>query len=297
MIIDAHVHLFPADVPQNWDRYAARDPWFAALTRKPANGKGTEEIWSTAPEALACAAEAGVDHLVLQGWYWNDAGLCTYHNDYMADLLARYPGKFTAFAAINPALGRDWALRELDRCCGLGFAGVGELGPGGCGYDFLDPNLFALLEACQARDLPVCIHCGEPVGHDYPGKDRTPLGPLLALTARLPRLRLILAHQGGGLLFYECYPEVRRALKRAVYDLAANPLLYSIASVRRALALAGPARVLYGSDFPLLLYPSKSRARDFSLFLTQLRTEAGLTPDEERALLGENAARFLGLKT
>ena len=295
-IIDAHVHLFPEDVPLHWERYAARDPWFAALTRKPEDGRGTEEAWATAPEALACAQAAGIGHLVLQGWYWNDPDLMREHNDYMADLVRRYPGRFTAFASINPCFD-DQALYEIERCRALGFTGVGELGPGGNGYDFTDPRLFAVLEAAQAFGMPVCIHCGEPVGHAYPGKDLTPLAPLLGIARRLPDLTLILAHQGGGLLFYEVYPEVRAALHNVYYDLAANPLLYRVDSVRRAAALAGSERLLYGSDFPLLLYPSRCREMDFSLFVNDLRENAGLDEDTWRTVMHDNAARLFGLES
>ena len=42
-IWDSHVHLFPPEVYENWEKYAARDNWFALLTKKPENGKGTEE--------------------------------------------------------------------------------------------------------------------------------------------------------------------------------------------------------------------------------------------------------------
>ena len=41
-IWDSHVHLFPPEIYENWEKYAARDNWFALLTKKPENGKGTE---------------------------------------------------------------------------------------------------------------------------------------------------------------------------------------------------------------------------------------------------------------
>ena len=47
-------------------------PWMKPLRispEKPANGKGTEEAWVNIEEALACADEAGVWGLGMQGWY------------------------------------------------------------------------------------------------------------------------------------------------------------------------------------------------------------------------------------
>ncbi len=42
-IWDSHVHLFPPEIYNNWETYAARDSWFGVLTKKPENHKGTEE--------------------------------------------------------------------------------------------------------------------------------------------------------------------------------------------------------------------------------------------------------------
>ena len=64
-IWDSHVHLFPPEIYENWEKYAARDNWFALLTKKPENGKGTEEAWANAEEALDCAEKAGIYGLVI----------------------------------------------------------------------------------------------------------------------------------------------------------------------------------------------------------------------------------------
>ena len=292
-IWDAHVHLFPPEIYRNWDKYAARDPWFAALTKTPEDGNGTAEAWCDAEEALACADAAGVHGLVMQGWYWNDPGLMTLHNDYMAECVRRHPTRLIAFSSVNPMFG-DAALSEVERCVKLGFRGVGELGPGGNGYDFEHPRFFALLELCQALQLPVCIHCGEPVGHPYPGKDTTSLSPLPGVARRFPELKLILAHLGGGLPFYELNPRVHRDLSNVYYDTAANPLLYSIQSISIVTQIIGSGRLLYGSDFPLLLYPRSERSADMTRFLAELRG-CGLLDNDLDAILGNNLSQLLSL--
>ena len=292
-IWDSHVHLFPPEIYQNWDRYAARDDWFAALTRPAPNGTGVIEAWCTPEEALSAADQADVRGLVMQGWYWNDPGLISLHNDFMAQAVRDHPDRLRAFAAVNPVFG-EAAIAEVQRCASLGFSGIGELGPGGNGYDFHDPRLFDVLACAGQSGLPVCIHCGEPVGHPYPGRDTTPLEPLVRLVERFPTLNFLLAHLGGGLPFYELNPRIHRALAGHVYyDLAANPLLYELRSVRIAADLVGVERLLYGSDFPLTLYPRQCRTPDFTRFLQQLRNEAGLTEREQTALLGGNLASLL----
>lgn len=295
-IWDAHVHLFPPEIYHNWDKYAALDPWFAALTKEPEKPTQTAEAWANLEEALETADKAGIQGLVMQGWYWNDPGLVVMHNDYMAQGIAQYPDRLRGFASINPKFGPA-AVREVERCAALGFSGVGELGPGGNGYDFTDPDLMAVLECCQHHRLPVCIHCGETIGHDYHGRDKTPLGPILDIVQRFPDLVLILAHMGGGVPFYEMNPRIQRLFQNVYYDTAANPLLYHIRSIRAVLEMVGPDKLLYGSDFPLLLYPRRCREMDFSLFLTDIREKAGLSEEELQKFLSANLCRLLHIDT
>lgn len=292
-IWDSHVHLFPPEVYQNWDKYARMDETFANLTRKPANGKGTEEAWVDIEEALACADEAGIWGLGMQGWYWNDAGLMRLHNDYMAEAIKKYPDRLKGFISINPRFGEE-ALEEIERCVKLGFSGIGELGPGGNGYDFEDGDFLQVLNSAETYGLPVCIHCGEPVGHKYPGKDMTSLAPLPEIVKKHPDLKLILAHMGGGLPFYEMNPRYRKCFGNVRYDMATNPLLYDIRSIRAVITMIGPDRLLYGSDFPLLLYPSKCRNADFTMFLNDIRQNAGLSEEEWQKVMGDNFRSFMG---
>jgi len=294
-IWDSHVHLFPEEIYHNWDKYAARDKWFGFLTKKPDDGKGTEEAWANISEALSCADKAGVHGLVMQGWYWNDEGLMKLHNDYMADAFHRHPDRLVGFASINPKLG-ERAVAEIERCVGLGFSGIGELGPGGNGYDFNDSNFLTVLECAQYYRLPVCIHCGEPVGHIYAGKDTTPLAPLPAVARRFPELRLILAHMGGGMPFFSMNPKLQDAMRNVYYDTAANPLLYGIRSIKAVISMVGAGKLLYGSDFPLLLYPSRCREMDFSLFLSDIREHAALTEEEQTLFLSKNVRNLLNLQ-
>lgn len=291
-IWDSHVHLFPPEIYHNWEKYAKRDQWFAYLTKKPENGKGTEEAWANIEEALMCADKAGVYGLVMQGWYWNDAELMKMHNDYMAEAIKKYPKRLKGFISVNPKFGRK-ALDEIERCVKLGFSGIGELGPGGNGYDFNDPDFINVLECAQSHGLCVCIHCGEPVGHMYAGRDMTSLSPLPEIVRRYPKLKLILAHMGGGMPFYEMNPKYKGLFENVYYDMAANPLLYEIRSIRAVLTIIGSGRLLYGSDFPLLLYPSKSRAMDMTMFIEDIREHAGLLESEWKAVMGGNLQKLI----
>jgi len=122
----------------------------------------------------------------------------------------------------------------------------------------------------------------------------TPLAPLPEIVKKHPKLKLILAHMGGGLPFYEMNPRYRMHFGNVRYDMAANPLLYDIRSIRAVITMIGPDRLLYGSDFPMLLYPSKCRTADFTLFLKDIRENGGLSEEEWRKVMGDNFRGFMG---
>ena len=86
---------------------------------------------------------------------------------YMAQAIKNHPQRLKAFASINPMFGKE-AISEIERCVSLGFCGIGELGPGANGFDFQSPQFLDVLECAVHYHLPVCIHCGEPIGHTYP---------------------------------------------------------------------------------------------------------------------------------
>ncbi|GAB4434174.1 MAG: hypothetical protein Kow0031_15890 [Anaerolineae bacterium] len=172
---------------------------------------------------------------------------------------------------------------------------MGELNPYAQGYSLDNPDFLRLAEACIRHNLPLNLHANEEVGHTYPGKSTAPLRHYYQLAERFPDLRLILAHWGGGLFFYELMPAVRRTLKNVWYDTAASPLLFPTAKIFNvALQCLDPHKILYGSDYPLRLYPRKQREPDFRPFLRAI-DQLNLPPDIYAGIMGDNAARLFEL--
>jgi predicted TIM-barrel fold metal-dependent hydrolase len=121
------------------------------------------------------------------------------------------------------------------------------------------------------------------VGHKYPGKgDNTP-GPCFEFARRHPDLDILYAHMGGGLFLYELMPEVRKVLSRVYYDTSAVPYLYGRDLYSVASTVAGPEKIVFGSDYPLL-----SPAR-------YLRETEDLDEPLRRAVLGGNMQALLSL--
>src|SRR5699024_11692880 len=111
------------------------------------------------------------------------------------------------------------------------------------------------------------------------------------LVKMLPDLTLILAHLGGGLPFYELIPEIKEAFTNVYYDLAANPLVYETRSIRSVVDIVGAEKILFGSDFPLLIYPKKCREKEFQLFITDIGQNAGLNEEEWAKIMYDNGKK------
>ena len=282
-IIDAHTHLFSPDVVAARARYTERDPFFDDLYRNP------KARIAGAAELLAAMDAAGVDKSVVTGWPWQNNDICIEQNAWLMQVVRQYPNRLIALCTVQPNAG-DAALREFCQCVEGGMAGVGELNANGQGFHLDDDGFMRLARAAVELRAPILLHTNEPVGHPYPGKGQLPLAALYALVKQLPDLRLVLAHWGGGYPFYELMPEVRAASQNVFYDTAASPLLYAPQIFWTVVNIVGAPKVLFGSDFPLILYPKRHKDPDMQPFLGEVRG-GGLAAEELEKVLGENAER------
>jgi hypothetical protein len=83
-------------------------------------------------------------------------------------------------------------------------------------------------------------------------------------------------------------------LRNVWYDTAASPLLFPTNKVFAiALQCIDWHKILFASDYPLLLYPRSQKEPDFSTFLSEIES-LGLGRDERDGILGMNAANLLG---
>jgi predicted TIM-barrel fold metal-dependent hydrolase len=283
--IDAHTHIFPPDVVASRERLFSRDPFFKELYENP------RARMASAEQLVAELDAAGFDLAVACGWGWTDHALCVEQNDYLIDAVRRFPRRIVGFAAVQPAAG-ERAVQEAERALKGGLGGIGELMPHGQGYQ-LDqsgqpdgaPLLAPLAELAVERGVPILTHTSEPVGHLYPGKGNVTVQTVVNLASAFPDLKLICGHWGGGLPFYELMKEVAASLANVYYDTAASPYLYDPRVYRAATVLAGPEKILFGSDYPLLKIARCARQV----------VDAALPEEDTARILGLNAARLLGL--
>ena len=247
MIIDAHTHLFPKKIRQNREKFFSAEPAFEKLYQSP------KSRLIGAQEMLASMDVSHVDKSVIFGFPWQNPLLFKQHNDYISEVVSRYPDRFIGLGCFDPF--SDEAGEEARRCLQKGaLSGIGELAFYQSGIEKASlKKLEPVMEICRALGLPVLIHTNEPIGHAYPGKTANTLAQIYQLIRTFPQNKIILAHWGGGLFFFGLLKkEVKDSLKNVYFDTAASPYLYDVAIYRLAIELVGVEKILFGSDFPLL---------------------------------------------
>lgn len=282
-IIDAHVHLYPPEVnrsPAAWAAACGETHWAELCTRRRKSGQPVQGF-PDVDQLLRAMDAAGVAQAVLLGWYWERPETCRMQNEFSAECVRAHPDRLAAFATLHPGAGEDAALGELGRARDTGLSGLGELSPHSQGYGIADPVFRAILRRAGEYNLPVNLHVTDPTSKSHPGRVETPLMDFIQLAREFPATNFILAHWGGGLAWADGV-----APPNVWFDTAASPLLYG----PEVWTKARPDRILFGSDYPLILYPQTEAAPGISGLLDEAR-KSGATA----AVLGGNTAGLLGL--
>lgn len=291
-VIDAHVHLYPPEINRAthaWAASAGESVWAALCTRRRADGRPVQAFPNL--DELLCAMDAaGVAHAVLLGWYWQTPAACVLQNRFYAACVAAHPDRLSACATVQPA-DLPAARAEIQWAREHGFRGLGELSPHSTALAHDDAAWHEVLDLAGQAGLPVNLHVTDPGSRAYPGRVDTPLDHFMTWARRHAATRFVLAHGGGGLPWQ--VPEAR-GLPNLWYDTAAFPLLYPAETIRRWIAEVGPDRLLWGTDWPLDLYPRHTDRPAMGGFRSEVdRLE--LPTAARQALMGGNAARVYGL--
>ena len=290
-MIDAHTHRYPPEVylnPQKFAQKQGESHWLELI--EPTNGSNLQG-WSSREAMIADMDRASVHKAVLLGWYWQNPETCILHNEWHAEWIKEDPERFYAFATIHPSLRNP--IDELKKRQEQGFVGMGEIHLGVQGFSMQDPAWIECIKFASEQSWPVNFHVTEPVGHKHPGQIPTPLEDFLWLAREFPELKIILAHAGGLFPFYELNPKVRNELSNVYYDLAACPLLYESSIYRKLIDTVGHKKIIWGTDYPLKIFPKVQSKPDFSTFIKEIHKVADLNDDEKDALFHQNIFSLL----
>ena len=288
MIVDFHTHIFPEEVRNNLDKYRKRDPLFRLIfggDRPYMMGESKKAKMIGVEELIEAMDRSGVEKSVVCGFVWSDQGLCRDGNDYILESIQKYPDRLIGFTAIQLKDNSE-TVKEIERCVRLGAKGIGEIVTEAHGIDIDDEKIMKpIMEAAKSLDIPVMVHSNETVGHYYLGKAKTELKQYYDFILSYPDIDIILAHWGGGLLFYELMPEVAKATSRVYYDTAASLFLYSSKVYSIAVQIIGADKILFGTDYPLI---------DPKRYFKQIEG-SGLSGEDKGKIYGENAKQLLRL--
>jgi len=236
-------------------------------------------------EMVECMDEQGVDMSLVFGFPWKNIETAKMHNDYIAAAVAEFPKRLRGLCCLNPCSAE--AVFEVERCLANGLCGVGELAFYQSGIECVIVDSMApVMELCREKNVGVLIHTNEPVGHIYPGKTSNTLLQIYDFIKRYQENKIILAHWGGGIFFYNLMKkEVKTVLRNVYYDTAASPFLYDPGIYRMAIETTGVEKILLGTDYPLIK-PER--------YFKELES-AGLSKSEVDKICGENARTLLNI--
>jgi uncharacterized protein len=279
MIIDSHTHIFPEKIKQDRSLFFKNEPEFKLLY------DSAKAKIINIHEVIESMDKYHVDVSVICGFPWRNPELSKFNNDSIIEAVIKYPDQIKGLACFDTA----WkgAANEAERCIKAGLCGAGELAFYLSGIDqdalaSLEPVLAVLKEN---GNLPCMIHTNEPVGHKYPGKTPITLEQIYNLAKTFPDNKIIFAHWGGGICFYNIMKkETKAVLKNIWYDTAASPFLFDSQIYDIAVNAGVADKILFGTDFPLLTPDRYYQDIDNS----------NISPEQKKQILGGNAALLYG---
>ena len=274
-LIDFHTHAFPdALAPGALDQLVRNTRAYAAVY-----GDAHPHTDATLAGLAASSRRAGLDTSLVLPIATSPKPSHTL-NDFAA-AADRYPG-LRSFGSVHPR--NPDCLAELERVKALGLRGI-KLHPEyqGCYAD--GPETVEVVRKAAELGLWVVFHAGADIGMPPP-VHCTP-ERVVRLRQAAPDARIVLAHFGG----YRMWDEVLAHLPEMDVYLDTSYCLPNHSDEKgifaRILHAAGSRRVLFGTDSPWLDQGESLRATRAFL------TEAGLSAEEQDAVLGGNAQRIL----
>jgi aminocarboxymuconate-semialdehyde decarboxylase len=283
-------------------------------------GPGIEEV---GPRRIREMDAQGIDVEALSinpAWYRAERDLVArvvrIQNERLAEFCGRYPDRFVAFASVALQYP-DLAVQQLvEGVKKLGLRGA-AVGASVAGEEFSEPKFHPFWAKAEELGVLIFIHpqSTPDLARRFKGNGwlantiGNPLDTTIALSHlifegtldRFPRLKICSAHGGGYLPSYA--PRSDNSLRVApdkdtgvklkkrpteyLRQMYYDTLVFTSEALRHLAAEVGTSQLVIGTDHPI---PWQDKAVDHVL------KAPGFTDAERRAMLGETAARLLGIK-
>ena len=285
--------------------------------------KGVPEHFIEIDKRLAAMDRMGIDLQVLSinpFWYKKDRdtaeAICRIHNEGLAELCARAPRRFAAFASLAMQFP-DLAVQQLEQAVKkLGLKGA-AIGGSVAGDDFCHAQYHPVLAKAQELGVTLFIHpqstpqlAERLKGNGWLANTiGNPLDTTIALEKlifegvfdKFPRLLVLAAHGGGFLGSYaprmdrscfvspqNCNPDIVLRKKPSQYlrQIYFDSLVFTGEALRHLAAEVGASQIVIGTDHPIPWQEDP---------VGHVMGTPELSDDDRLNILGENAIRLLGL--
>jgi len=305
MIIDFHTHLLDGPwLPAPWWRWLEKFHTDGRRTFNPGflrkRETYIESLWDPDGNKLIAAMDdAGLDKSVVLPLDFGilfgepEIPIAEQHRR-IHGIVAAHPSRLIGFVGVDPR--RPDAIDIIrSGIRDLGFKGV-KLHPG-TGFSVNSESFRPVWEQILELNVPVLVHTGQAFGplqsrHCRP----TELDDTLA---RYPDLRIIAAHLAGGWFDELCWmgytkPNLYSDISLWQIRCRQNRKGF-ISSIRTALDMFGPERLLFGTDWPFTagLMQPKEYIRAVRELAAGSDTDPNFMSAEIRGLLGQNAQKLL----
>lgn len=295
MKIDIHTHIIPEHLPR-WSEKFGYGGFIHLEHHKPCCARMMKDdeffreiqdnCWDPERRIKDCH-HTHVDVQVLSTIpvmfnYWAKPKDCLdisrFLNDHIAEVIERYPKKFIGLCTI-PMQAADLAIKELERCKKLGFAGI-EIGSNINDVNLDEPRFFPIYEAAQRLDMAIFVHPWNMMGAKQMSKYWLPW--LVGMPAetnraicsiifggvfeRFPKLRFAFAHGGGSFPAnigridrgFDVRPDLTALdnnVKPSNYvgKFYVDSLIHDERFLKYVIDLIGEDKVCMGSDYPFPL--------------------------------------------
>lgn len=327
MVIDMHAHwLSPGLKDWGFSLLSLRN---ASATAKPLKGIDEEN-----QRNIQCMDERGIDLQILSIRPVSMLSLenpminipwCKVFNNVVAEAVKKRPDRLRAMATL-PQSDMKAAVEELERAVrDLGLVGA-IVNPNPKGDESAPPlddeYWFPLYAKAQELDVPLFIHAAFLTGPRFlryrlgymlgQPLEETIAGPTLVyggILEQFPRLRLIIAHGGGGTTFqigrYLNPPgreeahlygsKYKGSFLEGYKKLYFDGTLYTKEALELLIKVVGPERVLFGTETP-----GRGSFRYEGRMLDDLRPVVEsidwLTAAQKKMILEDNAKKVFNLK-
>jgi aminocarboxymuconate-semialdehyde decarboxylase len=283
-------------------------------------GPGIGEV---GPRRIAEMDAQGIDMEALSinpAWYRAERDVATrvikIQNERLAEFCAAYPDRFVAFASVALQFP-DLAVQQLvEGVKKLGLRGA-AVGASVAGDEFSDPKFHPFWAKAEELGILIFIHpqSTPDLARRFKGNGwlantiGNPLDTTIALSHlifegtldRFPQLKICSAHGGGFLPSYaprsdnslRVAPDMDTGVKlkkrptEYLRQMYYDTLVFTPEALRHLAAEVGSNRLVIGTDHPI---PWQDKAVDHIL------KTPGFTNAERRAMLGETAAKLLGIR-